>query len=115
MENKDCEICMENFDIIHSRCSRCLKNHCINCYIEIFRANNGLIICPFCRNSFGLISDDKLIIEVSILEIKQKAGLLTLEDCRKLKSEIKNLLIGKRKASLNRELMNIADNSNFIL
>lgn len=106
---------MENFNIIHSRCSRCFKNHCAKCYIEIFRANNGLIICPFCRNSFGIVSDDKLIIEVSTLEIKQKVGLLTLEDCIRLKNEIKNLPIGKRKTSLNRELMNIADNSNFIL
>jgi uncharacterized Zn finger protein (UPF0148 family) len=50
----ECAICFTE-EIRHGRifCTQCNGDVCILCYIKIFRRNKGIIICPFCRYTYG--------------------------------------------------------------
>lgn len=52
--NDECSIC-STMEIQKRRitCTKCASEWCINCYISIFKTNNGIIKCPFCRFSYG--------------------------------------------------------------
>lgn len=34
-------------------CTKCSNTHCGMCYAKIFKDNDGLIVCPFCRDTYG--------------------------------------------------------------
>jgi len=34
-------------------CNNCGNHYCLYCYTDIMRMNQGLIVCPFCRDEFG--------------------------------------------------------------
>ena len=59
----DCSICFtdEGMKKRVVSCPKCSNYWCINCYIDIFKTNKGLIICPFCRYTYGYVQDDHAI------------------------------------------------------
>lgn len=67
-----CSICAEQMKKRVS-CARCSNGTCGNCYINIFKANNGIIKCPHCRYSYGNHVPDNMI-GIYIDEIKRKLG-----------------------------------------
>ena len=65
-----CSICSTE-DAIKLRrifCNKCASNWCIDCYINIFRTNKGLIKCPFCRFTYGRQVPDYAV-ELGVQEI----------------------------------------------
>lgn len=42
-------------------CNKCSNDFCYKCYIDIFKKNQGLIICPYCRYTIGDIIPEFLI------------------------------------------------------
>ncbi len=72
-KTKECPICLNNVSK-YTSCNKCGNYWCIPCYIEIFKTGNGIIKCPFCRNSFGIYTPEYMI-EICIQEIKMRAGL----------------------------------------
>ena len=70
--NEDCSICMTKYMLNrYVACNKCGNNYCVNCYIAIFKANKGLIVCPFCRKMYGIeLSEDE--IELGVQNIKHK-------------------------------------------
>jgi len=53
-KNDECYICSTK-EIQKRRvtCTKCSSDWCVNCYINIFRTNKGIIKCPFCRFAYG--------------------------------------------------------------
>ena len=51
----ECSICYtkEALNIRRVTCTKCASEFCIDCYIQIFRKNKGIIKCPFCRFTYG--------------------------------------------------------------
>lgn len=49
-------------------CTKCASDWCLNCYISIFRANKGIIKCPFCRFVYGHEFPDHLV-EIGVKQI----------------------------------------------
>lgn len=72
-EKELCQLCCE---IIVRRvsCGKCSNYWCVNCYIELFKSGEGIIICPYCRNKFG-VKTPKNMIDTCVNEIKRKAGI----------------------------------------
>ena len=52
-KNDECSICSTNKIQKRVTCTKCASYWCVNCYINIFRANKGIIKCPFCRFAYG--------------------------------------------------------------
>lgn len=50
------------------RCTKCASEWCVGCYADIFRANKGIIKCPFCRYEFGQRFPDHMI-EIGVMRI----------------------------------------------
>lgn len=63
-DNIECAIC-EDFhgkpDNNLVSCNKCGNNYCLYCYTDIMRANQGLIVCPFCRDEFGQKSSKEIV------------------------------------------------------
>ena len=53
--DKDCLICCSLIKNKSVSCNKCSIRFCLKCYADIFKANKGLIVCPFCRYTFGRI------------------------------------------------------------
>ena len=71
-KSPDCSICSASFKSLRRvSCNKCAKDWCVNCYVNIFRTNKGLIKCPFCRHTFGTIFEDWAI-ELAVQEILNK-------------------------------------------
>jgi transcription elongation factor Elf1 len=34
-------------------CGKCASEWCVDCYINIFKTNKGIIKCPFCKFMYG--------------------------------------------------------------
>ena len=72
-DNNKCPICFKGSQII-ILCSKCSSPYCIDCHINVFKNNNGVISCPFCRNITGEYLPNRLIplgIENIIKRIKR--------------------------------------------
>ena len=82
-ENIECAIC-EDFngkpDNNLVSCNKCGNNYCLYCYTDIMRANEGVIVCPFCRDEFG---------QKSSKEVVEKGIRMTFEKCKEFR-KIKN-------------------------
>jgi hypothetical protein len=54
-QSGECSICSstEMIKIRRVSCPKCACDWCVDCYINIFRTNKGIIKCPFCRYSYG--------------------------------------------------------------
>lgn len=74
--NKTCDICEETemMEIRRISCPECSNEFCLNCYVNIFRQNQGLIICPYCRFEYGELKPP-ILIELGIKEIYSSAGI----------------------------------------
>jgi len=53
LNNNECSICFNENNYCKIYCIQCTGDWCMNCYIDIFRKNEGIIICPFCRYIYG--------------------------------------------------------------
>lgn len=49
-------------------CNKCGNRFCKYCYVDIMRTNKGVIICPFCRDTFGNVCPPE-IVELGIRQI----------------------------------------------
>jgi len=68
----DCQICFNK--IKHaSYCATCTNVYCTDCFIKMFRENQGVKICPFCRETDGQVLPDYMV-EHNITIIKKNAG-----------------------------------------
>ena len=70
---KECNVCL-NDTMKFTTCNKCSNYFCISCYIEIFKTNKGIIICPFCRDKFGTIMSDDMT-EFFVKQMKLKHNL----------------------------------------
>lgn len=53
INDKDCLICCSLITTKTVSCNKCSLRTCLKCYANIFKANKGLIVCAFCRYTFG--------------------------------------------------------------
>ena len=61
-KTSECPICSS--DKIQKRrvsCTKCAEAWCVDCYINIFRANKGITKCPFCRYEVGFEVSDSMV------------------------------------------------------
>jgi ribosomal protein L37AE/L43A len=76
-DDKECHIC-EDFDskVNNSQisCPKCANTYCMYCYIDMFKKNKGLILCPFCRFQCGNQLSEKRIAEF-LVGFMDKLGL----------------------------------------
>jgi len=74
-KSDECSICSTN-ELKKRRvtCTKCANEWCVNCYIRIFRANKGIIKCPFCRFSFG-VEYPKYMVEIGVRQILDRFGM----------------------------------------
>jgi hypothetical protein len=52
-------------------CNKCSQSFCTECYIDSFRKNKGLVVCPHCNYSFGVVMSDE-VLEDRIDNIRDK-------------------------------------------
>jgi hypothetical protein len=71
--NKSCEICCNSARMV-AICTKCSNTYCIDCYIDLFKAGNGIITCPYCRYSIGS-NKPECMMELCIGQIKINAGI----------------------------------------
>lgn len=53
-------------------CNKCKAQTCLECYIEMFKLNKGIIICDVCNYSFGVNVPDEYI-DLAIDDIRSNA------------------------------------------
>lgn len=70
-----CAVCFELFEI-GSLCQKCSRSICSACFINIFRKNNGIVKCPFCRDSYGIRLSDEATDEYIQKYINENIKLL---------------------------------------
>lgn len=70
--DEDCLIC---FNKLTKKilCNKYGNFWCNQCYYNIFCSNEGLIICPFCRDTYGW--KNPKMFEIAKLELRQKMDL----------------------------------------
>ena len=66
-----CKVCDEEIKV-NATCNSCQGNYCMECYINIFRENKGMIVCPYCNYTFGIKTPNNMI-EACITNIREKA------------------------------------------
>jgi hypothetical protein len=68
--SNECSICFTSEQLLKRRvsCPKCAMDWCIDCYIQIFRKNEGVIKCPFCRYTYGH-KFPKHMIEIGVQQI----------------------------------------------
>ena len=71
--SRNCVICSENSKITVG-CCKCSKRTCSDCYINIFKTNRGLSICPFCRYVVGDFIPDRYM-KSAIAAIRAKFNI----------------------------------------
>ena len=71
----ECPIC---YDLINKTdqvpCNKCACYTCINCYINMFKINNGILTCYSCKNEIGVYHPPHMI-DIAVNEIRQKYRL----------------------------------------
>lgn len=71
-KKEECAICCNEM-IRKVDCNGCTNTFCANCYIDIFKQNKGLIVCPFCRFTTGY-EQPEWAIKRGIQMIKRRLG-----------------------------------------
>ena len=60
-KSSECPICSsEKIQKRRVSCTKCAEAWCVDCYINIFRANKGITKCPFCRYEVGFEMSDSM-------------------------------------------------------
>lgn len=76
-EENACHIC-EDFEskINNSQitCPKCANMYCMYCYLDMFKKNRGLVICPYCRYTCGKVLSEKFI-TTFLCGLMKKMGL----------------------------------------
>lgn len=63
-EEQECQICEDFGGKVNNSqitCPKCANTYCMYCYLDMFRKNRGLIICPYCRYTCGDVLPEKRI------------------------------------------------------
>ena len=61
-KSSECPICSsEKIQQRRVSCTKCAEAWCVDCYINIFRANKGITKCPFCRYEVGFEVSDSMV------------------------------------------------------
>ena len=74
--NGKVELCICG-DIIRNKkisCHECSRSFCSNCYINSFKNNEGLVICPYCSFTIGKKMNKEMVL-AGIVSIKSKLNL----------------------------------------
>ncbi len=58
--NNFCSQCNKQMSTKTS-CNKCYEICCVECYIDNFRKNKGLIVCGFCNYTYGIKTPDEYI------------------------------------------------------
>ena len=87
MSDNKCNICYVNNKNI--KCNQCNNKFCLDCYINVFKSNAGKFICPYCRFAIGKDLNCDLLVGLSIIEIKIKAGVKYKKDVKELLNKYK--------------------------
>lgn len=66
-----CEICKKEMET-KTACNKCKKTCCIECYINNFKKNKGIIKCDYCSYTFGIKTPDEYI-DILIDDIRTNA------------------------------------------
>jgi transcription elongation factor Elf1 len=56
-------------------CNKCGKISCIECYIDCFKKNKGIIKCDICSFSFGIKTPDSYI-DMLVEDIRKNAHMM---------------------------------------
>ena len=67
----DCQICCENANSFVN-CRGCNGKHCCECYINLYKTGQGVIVCPFCRYTFGVYTPSANLIDAGVKQIRYK-------------------------------------------
>lgn len=70
---KICSKCMSEMKCV-TICNNCSSQTCLECYIDSFRLNKGIIKCEICNYLFGIKIPDKYI-DLAIDDIRSNAKL----------------------------------------
>lgn len=68
-----CEECSGEIKCIAS-CNKCHNNTCLECYIENFKLNKGIVKCKICSYSFGVEIPDEYI-DLAIDDIRSNTKI----------------------------------------
>lgn len=52
--DSECNICAQSYNKTALHCTKCQHPVCLNCYIKIFRMNDGISKCAYCRHERGV-------------------------------------------------------------
>ena len=69
-----CRLCESEIKT-KTECGGCKKICCIECYIENFKANKGIIKCDNCSYSFGVKTPDNYI-DILVGDIRENASTM---------------------------------------
>jgi hypothetical protein len=67
---EDCVICCEKI-LTNVSCVKCYNSTCSECYINLFKVGQGLITCPYCKNTIGS-KMPKHFVDLGVQEIRDK-------------------------------------------
>jgi hypothetical protein len=71
-KSSECPICSsEKIQQRRVSCTKCAEASCVDCFINIFRANKGITKCPFCRYEVGFEISDSMV-ELGVQQIVAK-------------------------------------------
>lgn len=79
--NNICRLCRLEMEI-KTECNKCKKSSCIECYINNFRKNKGIIKCDNCDFSFGQKTPDSYI-DILIDDIRENAHTMNKNKSKK--------------------------------
>ncbi len=63
-----CSICLDEENRCLVSCHKCHADACLKCNIKILKDNEGIIICPFCRNEVG-IKQSPMMIDLLVMNM----------------------------------------------
>ena len=72
-----CPICVSKYSGARANvsCTNCAVAYCSACYINIYRVGRGIIVCPFCRHTYGRRVVNSRVLEYGISEIRRRVRM----------------------------------------
>lgn len=66
----ECQICFNKIRCA-TTCHICINVQCSDCYFKMYKENQGVIICPYCRSKEGQIEPD-YVVDAIIKNLKKE-------------------------------------------
>ena len=77
LDEIECLICESFQEKVNNHlvaCNKCGNSICAYCFVDIIKINEGLMICPFCRDTFGSRCSNS-ILEKGLDEVRKRFQL----------------------------------------